>query len=47
MSLVIHDSTRSKELVYFLDKFGIALSYTDVSNLEAALAVSELSEVFY
>ena len=33
---VTHSSTRSKELVYLLEKVGIGLSYTDVLDLEAA-----------
>ena len=45
--MVIHGSTRSKKLVYLLDKFGIGLSYTDVLLLEAAWEVSELREVFH
>ena len=43
MSLVIHGSTKSKELLLF----GIGLFYTDVLDLEAAWAVSEVSKVFY
>ena len=47
MSMVINGSTRSKELMYLLDKFGIGLSYTGVLALEAAWGVSELKKVFY
>ena len=43
--MFVHGSTRCKELVTMLHKFGIGLSYGDVLDLEGAWAVSDVKNV--
>ena len=47
--MAVHGTTRSKELVTLLHKFGIGLLvgllYQDTLDLEAAWAISELDEI--
>ena len=43
--MAVHGTTRSKELVTLLHKFGIGLLYQDTLDLEIAWAISELDEV--
>ena len=43
--MAIHRTTRSKELVTLLRRFGMGLSYQNTLDLETAWAISELDEV--
>ena len=43
--MAVHGTTRSKESVTLLHKFGIGLSYQDTLDLETVWAISELDEV--
>ena len=45
--MYVHGTTRCKELVTLLHKFGIGVSYEDVLNLEAAWAVSDVQNVSF
>lgn len=45
MSVTVHGTTRSKELVTLLHKFGICLSYQDTLDIESAWAITELDKV--
>ena len=45
LSMYIHGTTRSKELIKLLHKFGVGIAYKDVLDLEAAWAVTDVKMV--
>ena len=45
LSMYVHGTTRSKELIMLLHKFGIGIAYNDVLDLEAGWAVTDVKMV--